>query len=99
MKNTFEWVGINSFCITRKLFSVVVSHNNKHTLYCKGKPEDIIERIKMGKETQKIIEQTISSYSKKQSEVIIYAKRELQDDEKYTFENDYVSLKSSLTTS
>ena len=63
----YNWIGINSFHIPRKLFSVVVSDNNNNTLYCKGKPEDIIERLRISKETQKIIEKTIASYDKKQS--------------------------------
>lgn len=42
----------------------------------------MIERLKLSKETQKIIEQTIASYAKKQSEVLIYAKRELSEEEK-----------------
>lgn len=78
----FDWCGINSFHIPRKLFSVVVSNESTYTLYCKGKPEDIIERLKISKETQKIIEQTIGSYAKKQSEVLIYAKKLLSEEEK-----------------
>lgn len=57
-----------------------------------------MERLRLSKETQKIIEQTISSYSKKQSEIVIYAKRELTEEERDVYENDYISLKSSLTT-
>lgn len=80
MKKSYNWVGINSFHIQRKLFSVLVENENKFTLYCKGKPEDIIERLKISKETQKIIEQAIASYAKKQSEIVIYAKREILED-------------------
>lgn len=77
---------------------MVVTDGDKNTLYCKGRPEDIMERLRLSKETQKIIEQTISSYSKKQSEIVIYAKRELTEEERDVYENDYISLKSSLTT-
>ena len=80
--NYYDWCGINSFHTPRKLFSVVVHHENSYTLYCKGKPEDIIERLKISKETQKIIDQTIASYDKKQSEVLIYAKKVLTEEEK-----------------
>lgn len=48
--------------------------DEKITLYCKGRPEDIMERLKMSKETQKLIDSKISSYANK-SEVLIYAKR------------------------
>lgn len=77
VKKTYYWSGVNSFNIPRKLFSVVVTHDRCNTLYCKGRPEDILERLRLTKETQKIIEQTILTYSRKQSEIIIYAKREL----------------------
>lgn len=60
----------------------MIAQDKKFTLYCKGKPEDIIERLKISKETQKTIEQAIASYAKKQSEVVIYAKREIMEDEK-----------------
>jgi magnesium-transporting ATPase (P-type) len=59
VKTVYEWVGINSFHIPRKLFSIVVSVDvttkGEHILYCKGRPEDIIERLRLSKETQKII--------------------------------------------
>lgn len=38
VKTTYYWTGINSFHIPRKLFSVVVANDGKHTLYAKGKP-------------------------------------------------------------
>lgn len=49
-KNTsYEWVGINSFQTQRKLFSVVVKDQKIIVLYCKGKPEDIMERLNLNK--------------------------------------------------
>lgn len=74
-------MGINSFHIERKLFSVVVSADDITTLYCKGRPEDIMERLKLSKETQKIIDSKLTSFRDK-SEVIIYGKRELDYEEK-----------------
>lgn len=69
----------------------------KVTMYCKGTPDAMIERLKISKETQKIIESTISTYRGKKSEIIIYAKREFSAEERELYENDYISLKSSLT--
>ncbi len=49
VKTTYYWTGINLFHIPRKLFSVVVSNDGTNTLYCKGKPEDMLERLKLSK--------------------------------------------------
>lgn len=47
--HSYDWVGINNFQIKRKLFSVVVKDGKKIVLYCKGKPEDIMERMNLSK--------------------------------------------------
>lgn len=73
-KILYNWVGINTFHIKRNLFSIVVSRDKKVTLYCKGRAEDIMERLKVSKETQKIIDTKLTSFADK-SEVIFYAKR------------------------
>ena len=65
--HSYDWVGINNFQIKRKLFSVVVKDGKKIVLYCKGKPEDIMERMNLSKETQKIIDNTIISYKDKKA--------------------------------
>ena len=73
--NSYEWIGVNSFQNPRKLFSIVIKDQKKIVLYCKGKHEDIIERINLTKETQKVIETTLASYKNKKAETIIYAKK------------------------
>jgi len=75
-------VGINNFQIKRKLFSVVVKDGKKIVLYCKGKPDDIMERLNVNKETQKIIDNTLASYKNNKAETLIYAKKELTQEEK-----------------
>jgi magnesium-transporting ATPase (P-type) len=46
---------------------VVVKEENKTVLYCKGKPDDIMERMNLNKETQKTIDSAMSSYKNKKA--------------------------------
>jgi hypothetical protein len=76
----------------------VVKDGKKIVLYCKGKPEDMMERMNLNKETQKNIDNTLVSYKNKKAETLIYAKKELSEEEKEFYESEYANLKYSLTT-
>ncbi len=78
--HSYDWIGINNFQIQRKLFSVVVKDGKKIVLYCKGKPEDLMERMNLNKETQKTIDNNLASYKNKKAETLIYAKKELTEE-------------------
>lgn len=76
----------------------MVKDGKKIVLYCKGKPEDMMERMNLNKETQKNIDNTLASYKNKKAETLIYAKKELSEEEKEFYESEYANLKYSLTT-
>ncbi len=76
----------------------MVKDGKKIVLYCKGKPEDMMERMNLNKETQKNIDNTLTSYKNKKAETLIYAKKELSEEEKEFYESEYANLKYSLTT-
>jgi hypothetical protein len=57
-----------------------------------------MERMNLNKETQKNIDNTLASYKNKKAETLIYAKKELSEEEKEFYESEYANLKYSLTT-
>lgn len=57
-----------------------------------------MDRLKVNKETQKVIDSTVSVYKANESEAIIFGKREMNMEEKEIYEAEYASLKLSLTT-
>ena len=79
-KTFYEWKGINNFQTKRNLLSIVVTSDDKTILYCKGKPEHLMDRLKVTKEVQKIIDDTIAGYRLQEEQAIIYAKRELSEE-------------------
>jgi Mg2+-importing ATPase len=76
------------FDFNRKRMSVVVSFENKHTIICKGAPEEILKCCQMKEYEQKIADVEYERLSNSGFRVLAIATKEAFEDEPFTKEHE-----------